>query len=90
MTRIWSSFGSPSLLEADFQGISYALGAKVGILDTQVDFRQGLSSNLHFRQYELPISEPGEGFRRENAQFSLTYGKELLRVAAKKWFKSQQ
>jgi len=53
-----------------------------------MNFRQGLSSILHFRQYKLPNSESGEKLTPENAQIPMNLrqgiasprGKEIVQV----------
>jgi hypothetical protein len=60
------------------------------ICHNRLNSRQSLASTLNFRQCELPNAGIAEWQRREIAQFWCTSGKELLRVAAKKLFKSQR
>jgi len=59
----------------------------------RLNSRQGLSSNLHFRQFKLPISELSEGFRRENAGIPMNFrqgnasrrGKEMIQVTGQQF-----
>jgi hypothetical protein len=52
-----------------------------------VNFRQALTSSLHFRQYELPKFGIACSSSGDLLSFCKTCGKQLLRTAAKKSFK---
>jgi hypothetical protein len=52
-----------------------------------LNFRQDLTSFLHFRQCKRPNLREAGKFQYGNARFSKTRGKELRRIVAKKLFK---
>jgi hypothetical protein len=54
-----------------------------------VHFRQSLASSLHFPQFQLPKFRNFVQLKGESLSFCKTNGKQLLRMAAKKFFKLQ-